>query len=82
MMGNGDIKADPYIEWIKQCMKDDKPYDQMVRDLLTAEGKIWDNPATGYLISDSGNEALQCLQHLYDFPGNGDHLCPVSRPSL
>ena len=54
MMGNGDIKADPYIEWIKQCMKEDKPYDQMVRDMLTATGKIWDNGATGYLISDSG----------------------------
>jgi hypothetical protein len=54
MMGNNNLKADPYIEWIKQSVKDDKPYDQMVREMLTATGKIWDNPATGYLISDSG----------------------------
>lgn len=54
MMGNGDLKVDPYIEWIKQCMKDDKPYNKMVRDMITAEGTIWDNPATGYIMSDSG----------------------------
>ncbi|MDF1752882.1 MAG: DUF1549 domain-containing protein [Verrucomicrobiales bacterium] len=54
MMGNGDLKVDPYIEWIKQSVKDDKPFDQMVRDMLTAEGHIWDNPATGYILSDSG----------------------------
>ncbi|MDF1815766.1 MAG: DUF1549 domain-containing protein [Verrucomicrobiales bacterium] len=54
MMANGDLKVDPYIEWIKQCMKDDKPFDQMVRDMMTAEGHIWDNPATGYIISDAG----------------------------
>ncbi len=54
MMSNNDLKVDPYIEWIKQSMKEDKPYDEMVREMLTAEGNIWDNPATGYLISDSG----------------------------
>ncbi|NNE92048.1 MAG: DUF1549 domain-containing protein [Verrucomicrobiales bacterium] len=54
MMGNGDIKADPYIEWIKQSVKEDKKYDEMVAEMLAATGKIWDNPATGYILSDSG----------------------------
>ncbi|MEO0413529.1 MAG: DUF1549 domain-containing protein, partial [Verrucomicrobiota bacterium] len=54
MNGNGDLKADPYIEWIKANMRDDKPYDQMVREMLTATGKLWDDPATGYLVSDQG----------------------------
>lgn len=54
MMGNGDIKADPYMEYIKQSIREDKPYDQLVRELLTAKGKIWEEPAVGYLVADQG----------------------------
>jgi hypothetical protein len=54
MMGNGDLKVDPYMEWIKQSIREDKPYDDMVRELLTAKGKIWEEPAVGYLVSDQG----------------------------
>ncbi len=53
-MGGGNIKADPYIEWIKKCMKENTPYDKMVRAMLSDEGRIWDNPATGYMLSDAG----------------------------
>ncbi len=55
-MGGSDMKVDPYIEWLKQCARDDKPFDRMVSEMLTAEGYIWDNPAAGYLITDSGME--------------------------
>jgi hypothetical protein len=54
MMGNGDLKADPYIEYIKQSITEDKPYDEMVQELLTATGQIWEEPAAGYLLADSG----------------------------
>ncbi len=54
MMGNGDLKADPYIEYLKESIKTDKHYDVMVKEMLTASGKIWENPATGYLLADSG----------------------------
>ena len=54
MMGNGDIKADPYIEYIKQSIREDKHFDQLVRELLTAKGKIWEEPAVGYLVADQG----------------------------
>lgn len=54
MMGNGYLKADPYIEWVKQSIREDKPFDQMVAEMVTAEGKIWDNPAAGYLLTDTG----------------------------
>jgi hypothetical protein len=37
MMGNGDLKADPYIEYIKASIREDKPYDALVRELLTAK---------------------------------------------
>ena len=54
MMGNGYVKADPFIEYIKNSVKEDKHYDVMVKEMLTATGKIWENPATGYLLADSG----------------------------
>lgn len=54
MMGNGDLKVDPYMEYIKESIRSDKPFDDMVREMLTATGKIWDEPATGYLVSDDG----------------------------
>jgi len=54
MMGNGNLRADPYIEWVKQAIRDDKPYNEMVKEMITAEGKIWDNPAAGYLMTDTG----------------------------
>ncbi|MDF1751740.1 MAG: DUF1549 domain-containing protein [Verrucomicrobiales bacterium] len=54
MGGGGQLKATAYIEWIKSSIRDDKPYDQFVREMLTAEGTVWDNPATGYMVTDNG----------------------------
>ena len=54
MMGNGDIKVDPYMEYIKQSIREDKHFDQLVRELLNAKGKIWEDPAVGYLVADQG----------------------------
>ena len=54
MMGNGDLRVDPYMEFIKQSIRDDKPYNELVRELITASGQIWENPAAAYLVSDSG----------------------------
>ena len=40
MMGYGDLKVDPYIEYIKAVgIAEDKPYDEMVKELLTASGQ-------------------------------------------
>ncbi|MCB1235492.1 MAG: DUF1549 domain-containing protein [Verrucomicrobiae bacterium] len=54
MMGNGNLKADPYIEYVKASIRENKPFDTLVKEMLTASGKIWDNPASGYLMTDSG----------------------------
>ena len=42
----------PFHEWIKQALRDNMPYDQFVREMLTASGKTWENGATGYLMRD------------------------------
>lgn len=43
-----------YIEWVKKSIRDNKPYDQFVRELLTATGRLWDDPASGYFLRDRG----------------------------
>ena len=54
MMGNNTLKADPYIEWVKASIREDKPFNEMVKEMISAEGQIWDNPAAGYLMTDDG----------------------------
>jgi len=44
----------PYLNWIKSAIRENKPYDEMVRELITAEGYIWDNGAAGYYLRDAG----------------------------
>lgn len=51
---NVNVSGDPYIHYIKESIEKNKPYNVMVHEMLTAEGKIWNNPATGYLLRDSG----------------------------
>jgi len=47
------VGGEPYRQWLKQSLAENKPWDQMVREMLTAEGLIWDNPATGYMQRDA-----------------------------
>lgn len=51
---NNNVDGSPYRQWIKQCLAENKPWDKMVQEMITAEGLIWENPATGYLQRDSG----------------------------
>jgi hypothetical protein len=46
--------AEPYLAWIKQSLAENQPYDRWVHQMLASEGKIWDSPATGYLMRDDG----------------------------
>jgi hypothetical protein len=50
----GFVTAQPYIAWLKDQLAKNVPYDAMVRSMLTADGKLWSNGATGYLLRDSG----------------------------
>lgn len=46
--------AQPYVDYVKDSIRENKPYDQIVRELVTAEGYTWDNGAAGYYIRDTG----------------------------
>ena len=54
-LGDGiQMKSYPYIEYVRDFIRSDMPYDKFVESLLTAKGKITDNPASSYLIRDEG----------------------------
>jgi hypothetical protein len=44
----------PYSDWVKECLRENTPWDVMVHDMLTAEGQVWDNPAVGFYVRDQG----------------------------
>lgn len=50
----GVVTGAAYTDFIKQSLRDNKPYDQFVRDMVAAEGKAWDNGAIGYYMRDRG----------------------------
>jgi hypothetical protein len=52
--GQGDMTSKPYLEHVKRRVRENMPYDAFVRELLTAQGKVWDNPAIGYYMRDIG----------------------------
>ena len=43
-----------YQDWIKDSLRENKPYDEFVRELITADGYVWDDPAVGYYLRDAG----------------------------
>lgn len=49
-----NVPGRPYAEWIKVSLETNKPYDQFVYEMLTAQGKIYENPAAGYMLRDTG----------------------------
>lgn len=49
-----NIVADPFLAYVKDSIRTNKPYDEWVYEMLTADGKVWENPATGYQLRDDG----------------------------
>jgi len=43
-----------YEKFVKESLRENKPYDQFVRELLSAKGLAWENGATGYYYRDPG----------------------------
>ena len=48
------LKGLPYIKWLKDSLAANKGWDKMSYELMTAEGKLWTNGASGYLLRDAG----------------------------
>jgi hypothetical protein len=50
------IIGEPYIDFVKDSVRENKPYDKFVQELLTADGPMMEkgNGATGYYLRDTG----------------------------
>jgi hypothetical protein len=44
----------PFNDWLKDRLRQNRPCDELVHTMLTAEGKAWENPAVGYKLRDRG----------------------------
>ncbi|MGJ8656130.1 MAG: DUF1549 domain-containing protein [Akkermansiaceae bacterium] len=49
-----DASSAPYRAWLRKAITENKPYNELTRDLLSAQGSMWDNGAVGYYIRDKG----------------------------
>ena len=50
----GNTYIRPWADWVKKSLRDNIPYDKFVHQMLSAEGKVWHSPATGYKLRDIG----------------------------
>ena len=48
------LPFEPYLYYVKEAIRTNKPYDTWVYEMLTADGRIWENPAVGYQLRDEG----------------------------
>ena len=49
-----NFNGGPYIDYVKDCIAANKPYNLFVKDLLLSSGNYYSNPATGYYYRDVG----------------------------
>ena len=45
---------EPYLAYVKDSIRTNKPYDEWVHEMLTADGRLWENPAVGFQLRDEG----------------------------
>jgi len=52
--GANFVRGLPYIKWLKEQIKENTSWDKIVYEMISADGKVWNNGAAGYLLRDSG----------------------------
>lgn len=53
---NNGIRMEPYIQWWKDSLAENKTYAQIVTEMVTAKGNVGQNPASGFILRDAGME--------------------------
>ncbi len=67
--GGNNIRGIPYINWLQTQVATNTPWDKVVYEMLTADGKMWHNGAAGYLLRDSGMQLDNLANTLAVFLG-------------
>lgn len=52
--GQGREAGAAYIQWVKDSLRKNKPYDVMARELLTSAGVSYESGAVGFYLRDNG----------------------------
>ena len=52
--GGSRLAQEAYLRYVRDSLRENKPYTTLVRELLTTEGKVWDSAANGYYLRDPG----------------------------
>lgn len=52
--GGGQNIVPAYVRYVREALAENKPYDEFVRELVTAEGDTYGNGAIGYYYRDRG----------------------------
>ncbi|MCB1207943.1 MAG: DUF1549 domain-containing protein [Verrucomicrobiales bacterium] len=68
-LDQANVRADDYVNWLKEQISKNRPWNEMVSDMLTAEGKMWHNGAAGYLLRDAGMQLDNLANTLTVFLG-------------
>ncbi len=53
---NNGVRMDPYVQWWREQLRGNRPYDEIIREMIMAEGNVGQNPAAGFLLRDTGME--------------------------
>lgn len=75
--GNNGDAAKHYIRWVKQAIGENRPYDEMVRQLVGARGFVAENGAVGVLSTRPGDAAGPPVDDGAGFFGDADAVCAV-----
>lgn len=70
MNGLNGLQAGAYVDWTKDQIRKNRHWNEWVTELLSAEGFYWDNPATGYLLTDQGMELCNLSNTFTVFTGS------------
>ncbi len=46
------LRTDAFSHWIKEQLRENRPYNEFVYDMLTSTGRIWEDPASGFYLRD------------------------------
>ena len=48
------LRTDAFSKWFKDSLQKNRPYNKIVYDMMTSDGRLWDNAASGYHLRDAG----------------------------
>lgn len=51
-VGNSQPAGAAYANWLRKALDENMPYDKMVREMVTADGKTYENGAVGFYLRD------------------------------